>query len=149
MEKQTRRNPSAGFSLMELLIVIAVIVTILGIAIPHVQKVLQEANEMAVMKQLGTIHTSQAQYHSQYDKYAVTLAELGPPPAGAGVLSEDLTAGKKNGYSFHVQGTESGYVIHAEPLPGKGRRTFYSDQSMTIRNNWGKEQATVASPPVK
>lgn len=92
---------------------------------------------MAVMKQSGTIHTSQAPYHSQYDKYAVTLAELGPPPAGAGVLSEDLSAGKK------------GYVIHAEPPPGKGRRTFYSDQSMTIRNNWGKEQATVASPPVK
>lgn len=134
---------------MELLIVIAVILTILGVAIPYVQKVMQEANEMAVIKQLGTIHTSQAQYHSQYDKYAVTLAELGPPPAGAVVLSEDLSSGKKNGFTFHVQGTESGYVIHAEPLPVKGRRTFYTDQSMTIRNNWGTEQATMASPPVK
>ena len=134
---------------MELLIVIAVIVTILGVALPHVQKIMQEANEMAVIKQLGTIHTSQAQYQSQYDKYAITLAELGPPPAGAGVLSEDLSSGKKNGYKFLVQGTESGYVIHAEPLPGKGQRTFFTDQSMTIRNNWGTEQATMASPPVK
>ena len=64
---------------MELLIVIAVILTILGIAMPQINKILQETNEMAVLKQLGTIHTSQAQYHSQYDKYAVTLAELGPP----------------------------------------------------------------------
>ena len=80
-----RRRGSRGFSLIELLIVIAIILIILAIAVPKLGSAKMNANEMAVLRELQTITSIEIQYMSQFGRYATTLAELGPPPAEAPV----------------------------------------------------------------
>ena len=152
-----RRRATGGFSLMELLIVIAIILTILSVILPNVHGINMGTKEMAVAKQIGTIHTAQAQYQAQFGKFAVTLTELGPSPNGessasaADLIPHELANGKKNGFTFQLQGTAAGYTISAKPdvYKGTGRKTFYSDQTLLIRENWGPEPATAASPAMK
>lgn len=153
--KKTRRE--FGFSLIELLIVIAIILIILAVAMPKLSKSRMYAQEMAAVQAIRTIHTAQVQYYSTYGKYAETLAALGPPtsgaagPAASDLIQEDLAAGEKQGYKFTLTATPGGYTINANPIAfgTSGSRTFFSDQSMTIRNNFGQEAATVTSPMFK
>lgn len=159
MQKQTtrRRLRNRGFSLIELLIVIAIILIIAAIAVPKLDKARMYANETAAIRQIGTIHTAQTQYHSQFGRFAASLAELGPPSGGAAgpnaadLIPGDLAKGEKTGYKFTLTGGPDGYVIRAVPVvyESTGRRTFYSDQTMVIRQNWGKEPADQNSEEIK
>src|SRR3954453_8400924 len=85
-----------GFSLIELLIVIAIILIILAVALPKLTNARRYAQEMAAQKAITTIHTAQTQYYSQFGQYATTLAQLGPPasgspgPNGAELIDRDL-----------------------------------------------------------
>jgi prepilin-type N-terminal cleavage/methylation domain-containing protein len=151
--KKSRR----GFTLIELLIVIAIIVILISAAAPKFSQILMNAKETAAMRHIATIHTAQAQYSSQFGKYATVLSELGAPtsgsegPAGANLIPDDLAKGVKGGYKFTLEGTPTGYKVTAVPeaFGNTGRRTFYSDQTMVIRENWGQEPASGNSPQVK
>ncbi|PWU00136.1 MAG: pilin, type IV [Terriglobia bacterium] len=142
-----------GFSLIELLIVIAIILIIVTVALPKLNNATRYAHETAAVKAIQTIHTVQVQYNSQYGHYATSLAELGPPASGAptaaasDLIGNDLAQGEKSGYKFTMTGTPGGYVINAVPVTygSSGTRTFYSDQSMVIRENYGAEPATPTS----
>ena len=79
--KKTRRE--FGFSLIELLIVIAIILIIRAVAMPKLSKSRMYAQEMAAVQAIKTIHTAEVQYYSTYGKYAESLAALGPPTSGA------------------------------------------------------------------
>jgi type IV pilus assembly protein PilA len=152
-----RRRGNRGFSLIELLIVVAIILILAAIAAPKLNQNRMHAQETAAIRQVGTLHTAQTQYYSQFGRYAATLAELGPPPSGqataaaADLIPEDLMKGKKTGYIFNVQGGPNGYQITAVPevFGNTGRRTFFSDQTLVIRENWGAEPATVTSKEIK
>lgn len=151
------KRRSGGFSLIELLIVIAIILIILAIAVPKLGSARMQAQEMAAIREIQTIHTAQTQYMSQFGKYAATLQELGPPPSGgpgpsaSDLIPSSLASGDKGGYTFTMTQTPSGYVINANPkvYNSTGRRTFYSDQSMTIHQNWSNEPANASSPELK
>ena len=78
-----KSNRATGFSLIELLVVIAIILIIMGMVIPQLGIAKMQALETGAQKAISTIHTAQAQYQSQYGRYASTLAELGPPTSGA------------------------------------------------------------------
>jgi type IV pilus assembly protein PilA len=154
LNRRIPRAPrSRGFSLIELLIVIAIILIIITIAVPKYQQTMRFTRETAAIAAIKTIHQMEVQYQSQYGRFAVSLAELGPPqsgapsPAAADLIGTDLAQGEKQGYKFSVTGTPGGYVIHANPTsyPTMGSRTFYSDQSMVIRENYGPEPATANS----
>ena len=67
-----------GFSLIELLIVISIILIIAAIAVPKMNNQLMASHEMAAIRQVTTIHQAETQYYSQFGKYAETLVELGP-----------------------------------------------------------------------
>ena len=94
---------------------------------------------------------------STFGQYATTLAQLGPPasgadgPAAANIIPKELAEGKKSGHIFTISGTPTGYAITVVPeqFGNTGRRTFYSDQSLVIHNNWTAEPATAASPEIK
>ncbi|MFN7997864.1 MAG: prepilin-type N-terminal cleavage/methylation domain-containing protein [Bryobacteraceae bacterium] len=153
MNRNRRRR---GFSLIELLIVIAIILIIVTVALPKLNKARMYAQETAALKAIQTINTAQVQYNSQYGRFATSLTELGPPtsgadnPSAAGLISGDLAGGEKQGYRFTMAGTPAGYTISAVPTAfgSTGSRTFFSDQSLVIRENYGQEPATVNSREV-
>lgn len=146
-----------GFSLIELLIVIAIILIILAIAVPKLGSARMNANEMAVIREIQTINSMQTQYMSQFGKWATTLAELGPPTSGgpgpqaADLIPGSLASGDKDGYVFTMAATPSGYTLNANPKAynSSGRRTFFSDQNMIIHQNWSAEPANASSPEFK
>ena len=146
-----------GFSLIELLIVIAIILIIAAIAVPKLDKARMHTQEMAAIRQIGTIHTAQTQYYSQFGRYAKSLEELGPPasgqssPSAADLIPGDLAKGDKSGYTFILEATPTGYTVNTNPnvYNGTGRRSFFSDQSLVIRENWGQEPADVNSDEIK
>jgi hypothetical protein len=67
------------------------------------------------------------------------------------LIPATLSAGENTGYVFTVQGTPTGYAITAVPksFGSSGRRTFFSDETLVIHQNWGREPATVQSPELK
>lgn len=146
----TNPNRRRGFTLMELMIVVAIIFVILAIILPNAGAARMQANELAAIRMIGTLHTAQTQYLSQFGRPAPSLADPGPPPAGAELIPGDLTRGKKSGYTFQIQGTPNGYTLTVLPEQhgGTGRRSFFSDQTMVVRENWGPEPATVSSKEV-
>jgi type IV pilus assembly protein PilA len=153
-----RRRQQSGFSLIELLIVIAIILIILSIALPQMSKSRMHAQEMAAIKTLNTINTTEIQYQSQFGKFATAIAQLGPPPSGggegpeaAGLISGNLASGTSSGYNFTVTQTPGGYAVSAIPkaFGSTGRRTFYTDQTGVIRENWSQDPATPTSSEIK
>lgn len=157
LRRRSLRSAQRGFSLIELLIVIAIILIIAAIAVPKLNNTRMSAQEMAAVRQIHTIHTAQIQYYSQFGKYATTLAELGPPTSGTAgpqasdLLPKTLAEGKNSGYVFTVAASPTGYTVNANPeaFGNTGRRTFFSDQTQEIHQNWGQEPATANSPTFK
>ncbi len=149
-----RRGARAGFSLIELLIVIAIILVILTVAVPKFTTAVRGARETGAVKAIQTIHTAQVQYYSNYNRFATSLQELGPPasgpegPAAAGLIERDLASGEKSGYKYTVQPTPTGYNVIANPSQygTSGVKTFFSDQGMGIHQHIGQEPATVNDP---
>jgi type IV pilus assembly protein PilA len=152
-----RSRRQRGFSLIELLIVVAIILILAAVALPKLNQQRMLSQETAAITQIGTVHKAETQYYAQFGKFATTLAELGPPasgnagPSAADLIPGDFAAGKKTGYVFTVQGSPTGYTVTAVPevFNSTGRRTFFSDQTLVIRQNWGPEPATINSPELK
>ena len=160
-----RRKPN-GFSLIELLVVVAIILIISAIAIPSLMKSRIAANEAAAVSACRKIVTAEVVYFSTFGAgYTQTLAQLGPDPgnlngpptaAFAGLLDELLSAGAKHGYQFTYvsqdadgDGMPEAFRINANPAsPGfTGERRFFTDQSGVIRFNF-LGPAGVADPPI-
>jgi type IV pilus assembly protein PilA len=152
-----RKRRRGGFSLIELLIVISIILIIITIAVPKFQHAQMMARETAALQAIKAIHTAEVEYYSQYGRYATSLTELGPPASGApssaaaDVIGNDVSGGEKQGYKFTVTATQGGYIISAVPVSfgTSGSRTFYSDQSMVIHYNEGPEPATPQSKEMR
>ena len=127
------------------------------IMVPRLNRTAMYSQESGALAAIRTIHTAQVQYYSQFGKYATSLTELGPPisgapgPAAADLIDAALASGYKNGYQFTLTGDKSGYVINANPsvFGQTGSRTFFSDQTMVIRQNYAPEAATANSPELR
>ncbi|MBV9265945.1 MAG: prepilin-type N-terminal cleavage/methylation domain-containing protein, partial [Acidobacteriaceae bacterium] len=102
--RRKSRARQQGFSLIELLIVIAIILIILAIAVPKMSQSRMHAQEMAAIAEVQTVNKAELQYYSQFGQYATTLAQLGPPAGGAqGPQAADLIPGSL------ASGSASGY----------------------------------------
>src|SRR5947209_1504662 len=69
-----------GFSLIELLIVVAIILIIAAIAIPNLLSARKSANESSAVGSLRTINTGETSYIGKHNGYTCVLADLGPAP---------------------------------------------------------------------
>ena len=139
-----------GFSLIELLIVVAIILIIAAIAIPNLLRSRIAANEASAVGSMRSINTAQVTYASSYPDigFAATLSVLGPTSGStavsstnAGLVDNVLGCGtppcNKSGYKFSVSGTTSAYISGGDPITvgQTGQRYFYSDGSGVIRFN--------------
>lgn len=156
------KSNSEGFSLIELLIVVAIILIIAAIAIPNLLKSKAAAQQASAVASLRTLNTVEITYSSTYNSgFTTTLAQLGPPSSGnatsnaAGLIDSILAAGSKAGYSFvyaasaAVNGQVENYTINANPLqPGvSGNVYYYTDPTNTIRQN-ATQQASASDSPI-
>jgi len=138
-----------GFSLIELLIVVAIILIIAAIAIPNLLKARISANESSAVGSLRTLTTANVQYAAQCPNlgFPVSLVNIGPGAGdcnAAAIVDNVLgvAAPSKSGYNFtygpgaaDAAGVISTYTMNADPVtPGvTGQRHFFSDQSGVIR----------------
>ena len=108
-----RQDPrsESGFTLVELLIVMSVILILMTLAIPGMQAVIRSANEKSAIKSLQFINTEEGQYNSDYPQrgFSCSLPTLGgkvgsaPPTADAAqLIPDDLASGIKSGYTFAI-----------------------------------------------
>lgn len=153
--RRSQRGARRGFSLIELLIVMAIILIIITMAVPQYNKVMMHTRETAALEAIGTIHKMQTLYQSEFGRYAKTLQELGPPangaasgPAASGLIGNDLASGENNGYRFKVAEKPGGYTVGATPVTygSSGIKSFFSDETMVVRENDGPGEATASSP---
>jgi len=136
-----------GFSLIELLIVVAIILIIAAIAVPSYLRSRIAANEAAAVASVRTLNTAQVSYNSAYPTtgFAASMTALGgtncspPDSTSACLIDTQLAGGLKNGYIFalsNVTGTpNSTYTFIGTPvLPnGSGIRYFCSFQDAVVR----------------
>jgi type IV pilus assembly protein PilA len=147
---KAKKHSKKGFSLIELLIVVAIILIIAAIAIPNLLRSRIAANEASAVGSLRTINTAEITYNTTYGPLVgfAALSAMGPatgsPPvatsAAAGLLDANLASGTKSGYSFTVglSGANNAmYESAAAPLVvgSTGQRYFCSDASGVIQFN--------------
>ena len=157
------RNKQKGFSLIELLIVVAIILIIAAIAIPNLLRSKMAANEASAVGSMRTINTTSTQYSTTYGGYPPTLSVLGGPAGGAATSSSAelidavLAGGTKSGYSFSytsgatdTNGNVLQYTMTAVPTSAgvTGQRTFFTDQTGVIRADATGATASVNSTPI-
>jgi type IV pilus assembly protein PilA len=152
--KLPRNRQESGFTLVELLIVMSVILILMTLAIPAMQSVIRRGNETSAMSSLRMLNEMEGQYNSTYPQhgFACSLTALGgkvgsgpPTPEAAQLVPDDLASGNKAGYTFTISGCAkstinnidqyNSYQINAVPnsVGHSGNRGFCTDENAQIR----------------
>jgi prepilin-type N-terminal cleavage/methylation domain-containing protein len=152
------KNLNSGFSLIELLIVITIILVIAAIAVPSLIKSKMAANEASTVGSVRTLNMGEVNYAASCPAigFSATLVELNTGatcPGGKSIIDKTLAAGKKSGYKFTYTPTKGGdgrydtYKDVAVPatIGTTSQRGFCSDQTGVIRYTLNGSAPTAAS----
>jgi type IV pilus assembly protein PilA len=155
-------NRQKGFSLVELLIVVTIILIISAIAIPSYMRSRMQANEASAVSSLRMINTAAITYFSTYQQigYPPTLASMGgvapctSTSTSACMLDETVALGTKSGYTFawNSDGAVPSVAYSATATPvsvGRtGQRMFCTDQTGVTRSDPSGSGCNASSTPV-
>ena len=153
------RNKEEGFSLIELLIVVAIILIIAAIAIPNLLRAKIAANQASAVGSLRTLNTACIAYSTSYGTFPGALSNLGPigssgtaSSTSADLIDSVLSGGTKSGYTFKFTAGSSNqsYSITATPITAAttGQSMYFTDQSGVIRVDTSGSGASSASTPI-
>ena len=123
------KQTDKGFSLLELLIVVAIILIIATIAIPSLLRSRQAANESAAVASVRTMTTAEITYLSSSGGNYGSLAQL----ITAGLLDSGFN-NTKSGYNYSITQTSTDYTLFANPSStNNGRYGYYSVPDGVVR----------------
>ena len=156
------RGQTKGFSLIELLIVVAIILIIAAIAVPNFLRSRVAANQASAVSSLRSLNTAEVTYSSTFGSgFSLDMPSLGPPAGSAvasstaaGLIDSVLAGGAKSGYLFtYSQGASDAtgrintYTLNANPSSSStGTNYYYTDQSGVVRINATTTAASTDSP---
>jgi len=149
----------SGFTLIEMMIVMAIILIIAAITIPSLINAKMNANETSAVASIRAINQMEVAYQAAYGGFAESLANLGgadpctKSSTTACLLDQSLAGGVKSGYNFVAAGNNpaggmsTSYVVGAAPIvfDRTGKRLFCSTDKNVIRADLNTGGSTV--PP--
>lgn len=141
-----KRRRVKGFTLVEIMIVVAIIVLLAAIAIPNILRARLNANEAAAVASIKTISWAATTYRTQNPSYPANLSDLAAAvPAYIDVV---LGSGTKQGYTFALDGSFNYYNVTAVPVTPNitGVRGFFVDASGIIRASDNGTADATSSP---
>ncbi len=143
-----RERSVKGFTLVEIMIVVAIIVLLASIAIPGILRSRLNANEAAAIASVKTISWATTTYRASNPTYPDNLSELAN--ASPAYIDSVLGSGTKQGYNFTLSGDTNTYNLTAVPVTPNitGVRTFFVDASGVIRTS-SNGTADANSTPVQ
>lgn len=138
---------TAGFTLIELMIVVAILMVLFAIAIPYLTQSKVAAREASVISMMRSFSTAQTLYRERFGD-GHSYAEL-DVLLEKGLVGPALANGVHEGYAFTVTlPSDSEFSVAAVPTDEKGRRAFYVDQSAVIRYTTDGSVPDGSSPPL-